>query len=398
MQVGLDDIIHLVPVGCESCGGTQLTALGDGKYSCKYCDAVILRDPPPPIPKVLQQRGGEIPPASQRSTLDAAERLRDIHLSSGAAAVDPRVVLAAVDAEGPGGPFTRKPLSAGITLGKAGRYAPVRVMYTCFCERRTIEQTSVAYTGQVPSQDPIPQPWTNPPRELTEPNEEQVPLRVKEVVADCEACRGKGSSQCSMCQGNGRSDCMSCDNGKQGDGQTCSSCSGKGHTDCMSCNGNGRTACAPCNGKGQVLKGHELKVVHAGRSASDAMSSDRDWGDFPWLEEAEGELLFDTVSAGMTELAPAEGPIYDMVREVVNNQNEALDRTDFVFWSRLTLTRIPVIEAQYGVGSSDSGDTLHVFGRQKQVAMPGATPWGCGCLTMGTPVVLLALMTSLWIL
>lgn len=384
-----DQPLRLQPIGCDQCGGTSLQPVGGGKFQCQYCGAFMLEREPPPLEIPAAHVDPWKPPPSPVHRVSAVEVL---HLDAeGQVPAPPREVIAeALDRSGPKEFYRPKPLSRFVEVVDAAGHAPLRIQYQVFLERRAYQEVTHPYRGEQPQAAPLPPLWQEPLRPERTVATRRVPVRAQERVATCPGCAGAGWVRCTSCGGDGSTRCVFCG----GTGHThqteniggkfversssCGMCGGRGKNTCGFCQGRGRNTCSTCEGQTRVLYTHERVEDFSTPTATHAISHGRDWSSHPWMQTAEGELLYDRLVQGLMDFTDADGPVAKLADQVMLAHNGTL-QDGFAYWSRLTVTRVPVVEVSYRVRSTPG--VLHVHGRDRRVSMPGKKPVGCaGCL------------------
>ena len=377
--------ISFAPEGCDNCGATALNPVGAGKFQCAYCGAFTLDREPPALEQPREHSDPNRAPACGIEKVSAVEVLQ---LGAEGEMIPPSnaEIASILDKKGPRGLFHPTPLSRFVKITNTRAYAPIRFKYMVFHEVRSYEEVTHPYDGRAPSSDQLPPLWSEPLRPEQQVTTRRVPIRAQERVATCPRCTGTGRLTCTPCGGDGRNSCNWCGgNGyttrtvNEGNKSwqkhdTCTWCNGSGWTTCSDCSGQGRVTCDVCGGRTRVIYTWDRVEDFTAPTAMEALSTGRDWSGMSWMGKAEGELLFDRTARGMMELTETGGPIAGLADQVVTQHNHGL-LPGHSYWSRLTVTRVPVVEVEYKVRNTRG--VLHIYGRDRLVSMPGKKPVGC---------------------
>lgn len=380
--------LRLIPEGCDQCGSTSLMNVGGGKFQCDYCGAFMLEREPPPLPPIVQQGDPNHPPPSPVNTVSAIEMLA-LDARGQVPAPPEEDIGRVLDKNGPKAFYRPAPLSKFVHITKTSGHSPIRIQYQVFFEQRRYEEVMQPHRGEQPKTEQLPPLWSSPPDPPRQIMVRRVPVKHQERMITCPRCTGRGRITCDHCNGSGRTDCMWCQggvivttnfvNGKLvEDRHTCTSCQGRGYETCANCRGNGQVTCDLCQGQTRVLCTWNRVEEFTTPTTMHAISDDRDWSSYSWMSQAQGELIFDRAVAGRMDLTESAGPVAKLADQVMLRHNGEL-RDGLCHWSRVLVTRIPVVEVDYKVRSTSG--KLFIYGRDQLVAMPGKKPVGCmGCL------------------
>jgi hypothetical protein len=381
-------LVSLAPVGCDQCASTTLRPVGGGKFQCDHCGAFMLEREPPPLPEAPPVADPMRPPPSPVNRVSAVEVLA-LDANGLVAAPSPEDLALVLDRNGPRAFYRPAPLSRFVTIERATGHAPIRLEYQVFLETRRYEEVLDPYRGQAPVTTPLPPIWAAPLQPAREVTTRRVPVPGQQSVTTCPRCNGSGSIVCFTCGGQGRVDCPFCQsgvnvtqvvtNGKWSSrSEPCAHCHGRGSQTCSTCGGDGRLTCDVCQGCARVLRRWERIEDFTLPTATHAVSDGRDWSHHAWMSRAEGQLLFDRAVQGRLDLTETDGPIARLADEVILAHNHYVAE-GYAYWSRFVVTRVPVVEVAYRVRKTPG--TLHVYGGDQRVSMPGKKPVGClGCL------------------